>query len=116
MKIETPLGVPAPATVSCILGTWVLDITGNLKLLAGNRIVVNVRANDILLRQSEVTKNNKKKYVQLRQCLVPLFALSSSKCSSVQRPEMFFELLGGKNGALKTKCVLLTTGPYSLAA
>ncbi|XP_049340106.1 uncharacterized protein LOC125804738 [Astyanax mexicanus] len=70
VKLATPLGAPA-ATVTCLPGARAPDISGNLRL--GNRrysrVVIHVGANDIRLRQSEVTKANIKEVIKQAQTL-----------------------------------------------
>lgn len=71
VKLATPLGAPA-ATVTCIPGARAPDISGNLRLLGNrrySRVVIHVGANDIRLRQSEVTKANVKEVVKQAQTL-----------------------------------------------
>lgn len=72
LTISYSFGDSSSATVSCIPGTRVPDITWKLKLLAchrNNRIVIHVGANDIHLRQSEVTKSNVKEVCKLAETL-----------------------------------------------
>ncbi|XP_066536330.1 uncharacterized protein, partial [Hoplias malabaricus] len=71
VKLATPLGAPA-VTVSCLSGARAQDISGNLRLLANrrySRVVIHVGANDIHLRQSEVTKGNITEVIKLAQTM-----------------------------------------------
>ncbi|XP_066525745.1 uncharacterized protein [Hoplias malabaricus] len=71
VKLATPLGAPA-VTVSCLSGARAPDISGNLRLLANrrySRVVIHVGANDIRLRQSEVTKGNITEVIKLAQTM-----------------------------------------------
>ncbi|XP_076827350.1 uncharacterized protein LOC143473991 [Brachyhypopomus gauderio] len=71
VKVAIPLWAPV-LTVSCLPGSRALDISGNFRLLANkrfSRIVIHIGANDICLRQSEVTKANIKEVVKLAQMM-----------------------------------------------
>uniref|UniRef100_A0A3B4DPH6 SGNH hydrolase-type esterase domain-containing protein n=1 Tax=Pygocentrus nattereri TaxID=42514 RepID=A0A3B4DPH6_PYGNA len=70
VKLATPLGAPA-VTVRCLSGARAPDISGNLRLADRrySRIVIHVGANDIRLRQSEVTKANIREVVKQAQTM-----------------------------------------------
>ncbi len=79
VKIETPATI-----VQCLPGDRVPDILANLKVLANAKRkfskIIHVGANDVRLRQSEITKNNVKEVCELASTMSDTNMLWPAPC------------------------------------
>ncbi len=102
VKIETPATI-----VHCLLGARAPDILANLKVLANakrkfSKIVIHAGANDVRLRQSEITKNNVKEVCELASMMSDTVICSGPL--SAYRGDEIHSRLSSHNGWMSKWC------------
>ncbi|KAA0708867.1 hypothetical protein E1301_Tti011802 [Triplophysa tibetana] len=108
-SIVRNVNIEAPATiVKCLPGARAPDIKSNLNVLAKtnrkfSKIVIHVGANDVRLRQSEITKDNIKEVCELAKTMSDTVIFSGPL--TAYRGDEIYSRLSSLNGWLSEWCL-----------